>query len=516
LKDDKKGKAPRQVNKVPPERLVELDSIVAELKRRGRLKSFDAYKPKPWQLPIHEAMKKKRLVLMTGGNGIGKTHTAIGVCLAWIKGERPWDGSKTPRTPPVDVLYVAPDFTNYHAKKTIPLIFKLMPHEAWEHVLTDGRGLQTMFRHANGSTLHLMAYEQHLRKAQDQASPFEGIDFDLAVFDEPAPREVFIAIERGVMKRNGKILMVLTPIAEPWIFDQLYEPGLDPASDIGTHTISAEVAVRSETNPEGIWEREAFDHFRATVSGEDHEDARIHGHFKHLAGLVFKEYDPAYHIFDPAKLEIRPEWPKGLTIDPHDKKPFMMAWWAVNPEGQILFFKEWPTSPFHEYRSCDYTWDDYAAFIKAEEEKIPGGAGSVIYRFMDPNFGRSSKASAGVSISDYLGQQGMYFDTTVDDSLQNGHAAIRRRLSFDRNQPLSPTNHPMLRISKACWNLDYAFRHYIWDEVGSVAKEKPKDHAKDAMDVMRYTAAANPEYITTDMLVPHIDLSIMANSGLGR
>jgi hypothetical protein len=52
----------------------------------------------------------------------------------------------------------------------------------------------------------------------------ESSYWDFIHFDEPCPRELFIAHKRGLVDRNGKFWFNCTPISEVWINDEFCPP----------------------------------------------------------------------------------------------------------------------------------------------------------------------------------------------------------------------------------------------------------------------------------------------------
>jgi hypothetical protein len=494
----------------------ELEQLLAHLESKHRSLAFSRYKPHNYQREVHTAVGKHRVTLLCGGNGIGKTLFLAAEALAWVTGERPWDGTKT-KIPPSRVLMVGPDFTNYFPKKLIPTIFSLMPLECWESHKKNPSGTYIELTHPNGSVLEFMSYEQHLRRGADQASPFEGIDWDIALLDEPGPKEVYVPISRGVMKRNGRLVWALTPVTDPWIWDELYQPaGEDP--DIYAKTVSIFDAVKSEANPTGHLDQGALQKYVNDVKGRDDEDARLYGKFKHLIGLVYKDANRMVHGYDPKLVTIGADWPKGIVIDPADRRPWAMIWFAVAPDGKRYVYREWPTDPFHFYRYFDNRWDDYAQMIKKSMEESPGGTRSFRWLVIDPNFGVVTKGVTGESIVARMAKWGLYFRTDIDNTIEIGHAKIRKLLSYDTTKPVSATNSPQLMISKDCWNMWYAFEHYRWktrNEDLSDTRDIPSEDGKDFMDVLRYMEAIDPRYLTPETYRPKYRMKGLLNSGLG-
>jgi hypothetical protein len=274
--------------------------LLQEILRRKRVKALERYKPHPYQVDFHNAVNDHNISMMYGGNGIGKTLMLLAELIAMVKGYRPWtkDHQKTFRTPPVEVALVGPNFTIYHSKKSIPTLLSLAPLETWARTEKNNNGVYTAFHDPNGSVLSLMSVEQAERQSESMQSPFEGIDWDAVALDEPFPKQnVFVPIQRGVMKKDGRIMIGLTPLAQRWIFDELFEPGKEDP-DIWTKTVRIWDAVKSESNPNGHIDEHALQVFWNTIKGSDEEEARMEGRPTHRSGIIFKDFDPIVHSFD--------------------------------------------------------------------------------------------------------------------------------------------------------------------------------------------------------------------------
>jgi phage terminase large subunit-like protein len=74
----------------------------------------------------------------------------------------------------------------------------------------------TLDVHGNkcGSKLHIRSYDE-------QASSYEGQDYNFIHWDEPPPRDVWLAAERGKIVTNAPSIYTMTPLKEPWIYDEL-------------------------------------------------------------------------------------------------------------------------------------------------------------------------------------------------------------------------------------------------------------------------------------------------------
>lgn len=412
------------------------------------------------------------------------TEMLVAECLAMVLGYRPWNGTKT-RMPPNKILICVPTFSAI-SDYIIPKFDRLEP-DGCRLPGREGRkyghaGIESSRHYFNGSQVSFASYQQELKS-------FMGRDWDGVGLDESSPKEIFDVLLMRTVDRDGRIMMTLTPenMDAAWIFDDLY-------SMAGKDRQIFQITGSSYDNP--YLPKEVLAQIEARLSPEEKE-AKIYGKFKHLMGRVFQEYDENVHCYDPEKIKIEESWPKGICIDPHDRKPFAMAWFAVNPQNDMYFFEEWPPDNFLEHKT-PHSFDEYVKIINAIEDGIPGGAASVQWRLMDPNFGRSRKAVSGNSVEEEFEEKGLYFDTQIDDDVMSGHIEIKNRLSWDKTKPLSELNRPKLFFKKGLTNMHRAFLNYTYDtrrmEMEKGVTERPKQKYKDMIDIVRYSCKFDPQY----------------------
>jgi len=70
---------------------------------------------------------------------------------------------------------------------------------------------------------------------------------------------------------------------------------------------------------------------------EEEAPARLDGVFKHLSGLVYKEFGALHRI--PA-FKIPKDWTRYMVQDFHQREDCALVWYAVDPKGQLYFYDE--------------------------------------------------------------------------------------------------------------------------------------------------------------------------------
>jgi hypothetical protein len=214
--------------------------------------------------------------------------------------------------------------------------------------------------------------------------------------------------------------------------------------------------------------------------------ARTKGKFIHLSGLIYKQFNRGIHLVEP--FDIPQDWPRYCVLDPHDRKPFALGWFCVNPTGDIFFYDEWPEDEFHNLKTCDKTVKDYADVIWIKE-----GKDTIYRRVIDPNFGNKKSASSGKTIKEEFVELGIHFIDGNDDIVA-GHLKVKDYLKYDKEKNIQPK----LFFFSTLRNFIYGFEHYVWDDYkGKIADDKdlkqiPKDKNKDFPDLVRYGLMADP------------------------
>ncbi len=179
----------------------------------------------------------------------------------------------------------------------------------------------------NGSRVQFYFHDQRELAA-------EGVELDNIIFDEPPPRSLFVGLTRGTRKKGSepKVLIIGTPIAQPWVYEMLYRPAeRGERPDIGIYRFSSEV---NRDNLATGW----IERFSKNLTSQERA-ARIQGIPSHLEGLALA------HLFD-REVHVVPEfpWPRGkpcvLVIDPHPSKDHVAIIVGATGDGRIYYLKE--------------------------------------------------------------------------------------------------------------------------------------------------------------------------------
>jgi len=173
--------------------------------------------------------KTPRTRLVELANKTGKTEIGLLEDLAHLMGFRPW---LLPEDPDYKIDIKVPNqgmlgcetYKHSVAEKIEPRLRFYLPAEKPPCVATYKLGPQGVLNiltlpfdakgNKCGSKLHIRSYDEH-------PSSFEGQDYDFIHWDEPPPRAIWVAAERGKIVTNAPSWFTMTPLKEPWIYDEL-------------------------------------------------------------------------------------------------------------------------------------------------------------------------------------------------------------------------------------------------------------------------------------------------------
>lgn len=454
------------------------------------------YAPHPKQSLFHKSRKSQVRGSFARNQG-GKTTMFLIEILSWGFGEDLWSGQpiekigKTKWQPRMRFFIGAQDYSNAHAETILPKLNELLPLKELgvEFQKTSGIINRLVFPEPYSFSIKLLSYDQAESKQ-------EGPTWNGGGFDEPPPRGMYVACRRGCMKHAAPIVFVATPLREPWMYDDIYahksSVHVETEADLKLLKWDSKAIIKIGRNDNPHITAEQMAAFEESLD-EEEKQARIHGEFLHLQGRVYKSFDRATMVLDRDKFFVdHPGWqsyPSFCVMDPHDRKPFAIAWGVLTPRDEIVFIEEWPSFDFAKQKTWRWSIEEYAQMIRERERQIwtERGSDAVTWRIMDPNFGRTQKAGGGLTVEETFADLGLFFDTSVDDDIESGHMAVKSDIFNKRVFWLSN-----------CLNSAKAMENYTWDDYRGqgdrAPKERPKDKFKDFADLVRYVSKSDLHY----------------------
>lgn len=435
-----------------------------------KLLTFD---PMAKQLLFHQSTASCRAIF--GGNRSGKTTSGGMEFLyhmtrqypEWYPESQRWHGAIKGRI-------IARDYMKGVGEIITPFLDIWLDSSLIARRVKNHMGIPVKYFLKNGSVFDILTHEQDVEQ-------FEGWMGHIAWFDEPPPRDKYIATLRGLVDFSGRHWLTLTPLTQPWIYDDIYTK----ADGKSIFVVTMDIRENTHLAEEDIRQ------FEKTLT-EEEKEARIHGKFLHLTGLVYKDFDPDMHVIDPP--DVKKDWTRYFAIDPHDRKATACLWLAVDPKGNMYVYDELSLK--------DMDLAMMAEAIHAQEgELIPQ------IRLIDPHMDKDNAIAGGFNVRKELMKHGIFTERANSDPVL-GKARIRQALK-PQWSALLKRNVPTLFVSRYCRNTIYEFQHYIWDDYRRNKDEHdPKEQVKkkndDMMDALRYIFNSDPRYIQIDEEEPSV------------
>ena len=429
--------------------------------------------------------KPKKIFINCAGNGVGKTGWLInvagnifyGIQSDWFKYPLFQNEWKYPKLG----WYLSGHDTLQD--KIVPELKKWLPKGRYE-LTKAGKTYESQLISDTGWTLLLKSYDQDPQQ-------MESADVGLILLDEPPPKILWDALIART-RMGCIILFAMTPLYHSaWIKDELID---DPEKGKYTKVFYAENESNCRTHGiRGILPHEQIE-FMESQYDEEQIEARKHGRFMHLIGTILKGWDPNYHEHkEPPSHFTQDKYDIYNLIDPHDRKPTAIAWFAIGKDDHAYCIDEYPHENFWSVKSTDKDYEFYAKKI-LEIEAINGWDSEMIYRFCDPNKGKTRIGATGDTVIETFLKHGLVFDVNVNDNLEDGHSAIRNIMKVINNRS-------GLTIWLGCTNMWNSVNKYAYSEASSKKtesdglSEKVQQKYKDFADLLRYFAIAKFPYL---------------------
>lgn len=424
------------------------------------------YVPLPKPEIFHMAESSCRAIF--GGNRSGKTTAGGMEFLFHTTGIYPkWYPEKMRVYGPVKGRIVAKDFQKGIGEVIIPFLEEWLDMSLVARKYRNPIGIPVKWELKNGSVFDILTHEQNTEQ-------FEGWKGHIAWFDEPPPRDKYIATTRGLVDYKGRHWLTLTPLTQPWIYDEIYTKADGKRITVVTTDIRDNIHLTES----------AIKEFEDMLT-EEEKEARLHGRFMHLSGLVYKEFRPDYHICEP--FQPPAVWTRYFAIDPHERTPTACMWLAVSPQGNMVIYDElWMEGDV----------ESIAHAIHAQEGVLVPQV-----RLMDPHNDKDNQISGGFNIRKEFMKHGVYCQRANSDPTL-GKSRIRAALQM-KYSSLTKTEAPLLRVARNCTQTIYEFQHYIWDDYRRNKeeyglKEQVKKKNDHFMDALRYIMNHDPRYVVQE------------------
>lgn len=350
----------------------------------------------------------------------------------------------------------------------VPEIKKWIPHTRLlkEKMNSQGVTTQMIISGDNGKDSII----SFLSGNQDEKD-FEGDLVDSCWIDEPCRRSIYYATLRALLMSNGPLRLTMTPLSEPWIYNEI-ECSNDPEVKV-IHGILEDALIENG----GHMTREQFDSFVSKLP-EDEYEARVMGRYRHLLGRVYKRFNLNEHVVQPFK--IPRSWPVWCSIDPHQRKPHAALWLACSPE--------------EEWFLCD------ELYMKAGIEEFGNHVAN-----------KSQNYNMIRTVIDTSSETMDWNRRETARSILERECHLKLSLARKRNnkepgrlliqqalEGRDGTNKPWLKVFSTCERTIFEFQNYVWDDNKNPDKagilEEPRKVNDEMMDNLNYIVVEKPRY----------------------
>jgi len=437
-----------------------------KLKTNSKRPNINSYEPHDKQKEFHSS--EAMITQYIGGNRSGKTTGGVVEDIWYAKGEHPY--KRIPEAPNA-IRVCASDFKVGHQQVLIPELSRwcppsLLKNGSWEDSFQKE---PPELRFANGSFIEFKSYEQDLVK-------FAGTSRDLVHHDEEPPEDVYKENLMRIIDCKGRMTLTMTPVeGMTWTYDQIYHKGMPEdgsAPDKNYHIIEADML----DNPH-IGEVEA----QMALSGlsKDERDAREHGKYVMVGGLMYPNFNPNIHVIDD--FTVPANWNVYCSMDHGLANPTCWLWHTVDPIGRII--------TFYEYYENEKTVDEHAVAYHRINEML---GRTPEYNVGDPSI-KNRNAVSMTSIQQEYIKNGIFIILGNNDVM----AGVNRVRTY-----LKPgvDGKPMWVVTKNCEKTIWEYRRYRKKRYASSkiaeqhnAPEEPIDRDNHALDAKRYFAMSRPD-----------------------
>ena len=446
---------------------------------KGTERDGDLFGPNPVQAKLLEAWENVlyKTFTMTGANRVGKTAILTIIAVAYMIGFWPWNGKRIPinHKKPRKIRYIGQDWEKHIKGVVVPCLEEWWPKRRKLTTKNNQVGAKTFWKDVeSGSTLEIMS-------SQQDSSQHEGWEGDLIPFDEPPPRDIYIANARGLIDREGREIFGATLLKEAWVDREIIKKrDKDGKPDMSVFNVHGDAY---ENVGYGVT-LEGVEQFKNKLN-EDEIQARIYGKPSYMSGLVYPTFNRQTHLKKRFKVPLN--WIVDVAIDVHPRKKQAISFIATSPKQEKYLIHE-----IWEHGDGQWIGEEVVRMMNRHSYR----AGRFLIDPLAKGDGNNENTVFD-KVSDALFRHGFILETGSKDK-SSGIIAVKTHL-------MGANNEPSLYIFDDLSRVVYEIEGYMYDDKG-----EPKKIDDDMLENLRRLLLLDTMYTEME------DEEEFVEAGIGR
>lgn len=438
----------------------------------------------------------------SAGNRSGKSSSGYLEDFAWCLGYRPWltpdhPNYLTPFKPPIKLLLCTESFSSTAKDALWRDIQELIPPRfiIWSKLERMRNPTKTVIGIPliNESFIRIMSYDQSTKN-------FESSKNHCIHYDEPPPQDKFIASQRSLVDTHGFTWITFTNLREPWLKRDI----VDRHDGKKIHIVKGKIwdnEIRYVNGKQkGGLTKEGIINFLDKIKDPKIRKVRETGEAEHFAGPVYRFDDkhiienPAEHpVFKNTGGKIPKYWTRGMVVDPHEGKPYAIAYYAISPEPnpKIYIYDEYPNDYFHEMASDNKNIQQIAELMKSKEWEQ-----EIFVRYLDKVYYNKPSMTTKLTLAEEFAQYDICFYPTEEINIHTTIQLLQNLLYYDDTKAIDSINSPKLYVFGNCINMIWGLMNFYWKDTSGIDKDdlndSPSKKHKCFADLAGYIAVSDP------------------------
>ncbi len=215
----------------------------------------------------------------------------------------------------------------------------------------------------------------------------------------------------------------------------------------------------------------------------------VNADFNVFEGQIFPDFNPAVHVITP--FAIPDDWERRRVLDHGERNPSAMLWWAISPQGDVFFYREYYKAGESVKYHAEQVWE------LERGEKIS-------YMLHDPSI-KSTRGQTGKKIDkEWKYEMKKHYELfkmkPAKNDVSAGISRVHRYLQLDMSREHFITRKkgaPRVYFFSTMKESIEEIEKYKWKKISTTseddAPEAPRKKDDHAMDCIRYALMDMPD-----------------------